>query len=168
MFSLQNSSCKTHTELLPKMSDWIVKSYRLINRPGTGWKYQKVPNGSSLEHSVIKGTLICNRLCTQENEMFLLVWVAVNLHSNTEFWGCACVRVHGQTSLLNVLIFSAKLQPTQWVNTLPSNACLCSQHISLRVGKKVSFPLQLREPPYVPLSFTIGVSWEWEFQSSPL
>lgn len=168
VFSLQNSSCKTHEELLPKMPDWTVKSYRLINRPGTGWKYKKVPNGSSMEHSVIKGTFICNRLCTEENHMSLLVGVAVNLHSNTEFRGCTCVSAQDQTSLLNVLTFSAKLQPTQWVNTLPSKACLSSQLVLLGVNKKASVPLQLREPPYVPLPFTTGVAWEWELQSSPL
>lgn len=119
-----------------------------------------------MKHSVIKGTFTCNRLCTEKNEMFLLVWVAVNLHSNTEFWGCTSVSA--QSSLLNVLIFSAEFQPTHQVNTLPRKACLSSQHIPLRVDKKVSSPLQLREPPYVPLSFMTGVAWEWELQSSPL
>lgn len=75
--------------------------------------------------------------------MFLLVWVAVNLHSNTEFWGCMCVSAQDQASLLNVLIFSGNLQTTHRANTLPSKAYLSSQHIPLGVDKKVTFPLQL-------------------------
>lgn len=78
-----------------------------------------------------------------------------------------CVSAQDQTSLLNMLIFSAKLQPTHGVNTLTSKAYLSSQHVPLRVDEKVSFPLQLRKPPYVPLSLMTGVAWEWELQSSP-
>lgn len=133
VFSLWNSSWKTHEELLSKISDWIIKSWRLINRLGhTGWKYQEVPNRSSVEHRVVKSTFICDRLCTEENEMFLLVWMAVNLHSNSEFWGCTWMSAQDLTSLLNMLIFSAKLQPTR-VNTLPSKAYLSSQHVHLIV-----------------------------------
>lgn len=122
------------------MSDWIVKSWRLINRLGhTGWKYQKVPDRSSVEHRVVKSTFICNGLCTEENELFLLVWMAVNLHSNAEFWGCICVSAQELTSLLNTFIFSAKLQPIQ-VNTLPSKAYLSSQHVSPESGLKDVFP----------------------------
>lgn len=71
--------------------------------------------------------------------MFLLFWVAVNLHSVPNVWGCTCMSAQDQTSLVNVLSFSVKPQPLQWVNALPSTVCLSSQHAPLRVNRGV-FP----------------------------